>query len=338
MPSRAILALALVFLLGHGGAYACSNPINPELSSSRLRAAGFDRAYVVTGCADAVPAAGLPLIFAFHGGGERLHDADGTGFLDFTGLSAVHAVVVAPVGNVSHNGHSWINAFPWMKPHPDNDIALPAALLSAIRSRSDLPNIDPGRVFALGKSDGAGMAMALACQRPAGLDLAGVALISGAYFGVGAATNFGRDGHAICLPRTPVPTLLMHGTADRVMPYPGQNFVNPKALKGAADYWRSIDPDVTEGSSRTYTADVAAYVAALSTRVFGCSGFVQTEIGPSSVVADGTGCAARFEVITISGGNHVWPGHGRSGPESGRAPNMDFDATARIAAFFALPR
>jgi Tripartite tricarboxylate transporter family receptor/FG-GAP-like repeat len=39
----------------------------------------------------------------------------------------------------------------------------------------------------------------------------------------------------------------------------------------------------------------------------------------------------------IAGGNHVWPGHAMSGPDSGQYPNMDFDATAEIARFFSIP-
>lgn len=275
MITRLDLSLALFFLAGSlgGPAGACSNPINPTLSRSTIQTAQFDREFIVSGCADDVPPDGLPIVFGFHGGGERLHDQSGTGFLDFTDLSALHALVVVPVGNVSNNGHSWINAFPWMKPNPENDLDLPAALLDWIGSRQDLPRTDLERVYVLGKSDGAGMSMALACHRDPRVKLVGMALVSGAYFGLESATNFGLQDHEICLPESPVRMMMIHGTGDQVMHYTGQNFLNTKALEHADDYWKSIDPTARLGTgwlsnfSRTYTADIARYVQTLSSRV-----------------------------------------------------------------------
>ncbi len=339
------MSLALFTLAGPlgGPAGACSNPINPTLSRSTILTAQFDREFIVSGCADDVPPDGLPIVFGFHGGGERLHDQSGSGFLDFTNLSALHALVVAPVGNVSNNGHSWINAFPWMKPNPENDLDLPAALLDWIESRQDLPKANLQRVYVLGKSDGAGMSMALACHRDPRVKLVGVALVSGAYFGLGSATNFGLQDHEICLPESPVRMMMIHGTGDQVMPYGGQNFLNTKALEHADDYWKSIDLTARLGTgwlanfSRTYTADIARYVQTLSNWVFHCAALDERPFGSATTLAVGRACDAPFQVLTVSGGNHVWPGHAKSGPDSGVYPNMDFDATAEIARFFSIP-
>src|SRR5262249_30680366 len=265
MITKLGLSLVLVTLAGllNGPADACSNPINPTLSRSTIDTAAFHREFIVSGCADDVPPDGLPIGFGVHGGGESLHNQSGSGFLDFPNLSALHALVIVPVGNVSNNGHSWINAFPWMKPNPENDLLLPGALIKWIMGQRDLPRANLGRVYALGKSDGAGMSMALACNRDPRVNLVGVALVSGAYFGLESATNFGREDHQICLPESPVRMMMMHGTGDEVMPYPGQHFLNPKALEHADDYWTSIDPTAKLGpprSSRTYTAGIARYV------------------------------------------------------------------------------
>jgi poly(3-hydroxybutyrate) depolymerase len=339
MITKLGLSLALFTLAGllSGPAEACFNPINPTFSRSTIDTVDFHREFIVSGCADDIPRGGLPIIFGFHGGGERLHDESGSGFLDFTNLSALHALVIVPVGNVSNNGHSWINAFPWMKPNPENDLALPAALIDWMAHRRDLPRTNLSRVYVLGKSDGAGMSMALACNRDRRVNLAGVALVSGAYFGLESATNFGRNDHEICLPEFPVPMIVMHGTADEVMRYAGQNFRNAKALEHATDYWTSIDPTAGGGSSSTYTAGIAPYVEALSSEVFHCAGFDESPIGSATTLAVGTGCDAPFQILTIMGGNHVWPGHAMSGPGSGQYPNMDFDATAEIARFFSIP-
>lgn len=334
-------SLALFTLAGllGGRADACSNPINPTLSRSMIHTALFLREFIVSGCADDVPPDGLPIVFGFHGGGERLHDESGSGFLDFTDLSALHALVIVPVGNVSNNGHSWINAFPWMKPQPENDLLLPAALINWIALRPDLPRADLRRVYALGKSDGAGMSMALACHHDPRVNLVGVALVSGAYFGLESATNFGREDHEICLPKFPLRMMMVHGTSDQVMPYSGQNFLNPKALAHADDYWTSIDPTASAAppSSQTYTADIARYVETLLSRVFHCAGFDERPFGSATTLAVGRECDAPFHVLTVRGGNHVWPGHPMSGPDSGQDPNMDFDATAEIARFFSIP-
>lgn len=317
---------------------ACAHPINPALLLSRLETMGLSRDYLIAGCADHVPAEGLPIVFAFHGGGERLHRPNGRGFLDFTALGQLNALVIAPMGQNSHNGRSWLNAFVWMKKNPQNDFDLAGAVINEVKKRTDLPPVNVQRVFALGKSDGAGMAMALACNRPPGLPLRGVALVSGAYFGLQAETNFGATGRAICLPAAPLPMLIIHGTGDRVMPYRGQNFRNPKALKGAHDHWASIDPGVNDRTSQTFTADILRYVEALSALVFHCDGMRSSALGHVSTVAEGTQCTAPFRVITIAGGNHVWPGHAGSGPQSGQPQNMDFDATAEIAGFFGIMR
>ena len=345
MITKLGLSLALFTLAGllGGPADACSNPINPALSRSILDTAQFHREFIVSGCADDIPPDGLPIVFGFHGGGEQLHDKSGSGFLDFTDLSALHALVIAPVGNESNNGHSWINAFPWMKPDPENDLDLPAALIDWIGSQQDLPRADLSRVYALGKSDGAGMSMALACHPDPRVNLVGVALVSGAYFGLESATNFGLEDHEICLPEFPVRMMMMHGTGDQVMPYSGQNFLNPKALAHADDYWTSIDPTARLGGgwllnfSRTYTADIARYVETLSSRVFHCAGLDESPFGSATTLAVGRECDAPFQVLTVSGGNHVWPGHAMSGPDLGQYPNMDFDATAVIARFFSIP-
>jgi hypothetical protein len=194
-------------------------------------------------------------------------------------------------------------------------------------------------VYALGKSDGAGMSMALACHRDSRVNLVGVALVSGAYFGLESATSFGREDHEICLPRFPVRMMMVHGTGDQVMPYSGQNFLNPKALAHADDYWTSIDPTATAAPpySQTYTADIAHYVKTLSSRVFHCAGFDERPFGSATTLAAGLECDAPFHVFTVKGGNHVWPGHAMSGPDSGQYPNMDFDATTEIARFFSIP-
>ena len=313
---------------------SCKQPINQRLNPSTIRVEGNLRNFIVAGCADHLNPKGLPLILAFHGGGQELHNIRGTGFIDYTGLASAPAVVVFPEGNPSRNGHSWINAFPWMKSNPFDDFAFIEQLLVDIQRRKDIPPINLERIFALGKSDGAGFAMSLACKPLKSYHLAGLALVSGAYFGIGSATSWGASSDKICLPIDPTPILMIHGTADSVMPFNGQHFLNPKALAHRDGYWSQIDPEVQGESSNTYTADIPLYAEAIARDPEGCQDSQVKLIHRASIETTWTGCKAPFRTMWVKGGNHVWEGHRNSGPESGTSPNMDFDATIKILEYF----
>lgn len=316
---------------------SCSHPINPELRASKLTYdGGRERLFMITGCADRSGPAGLPVILAFHGGGQSLHNDRGTGFLDYTALRNAPALVVAPEGQVSWNGHTWSNAFPWLKSDPDDDHRMTEALVAQLAMMPEIPPIDRHRIFALGKSDGAGMAISLACRPSAAFELAGIAAVSGAYFGLGSPQRFGIDDGAICLPQDPVPLLLIHGTSDRLMPFTGQKFINPKAIRHAHDYWFARDPDMIEGSGNTYTADLERYAEAMALGPQNCSGFRVERFHTFSKRTLWQGCKANFETIWVDQGDHVWEGHPGSGPGSSLKPNLDFDATREIFVFFGL--
>jgi len=315
---------------------ACQNPINPSMSPTRLKTEIFDRDIYIVGCADSIPEKGLPILFGFHGGGEEVVSEKKNGFLNFTNFANLGAIVISPVGNHSNNGHSWINAFPWMKSNPENDLLLPQAIIKEVKKRTDLPRVDFQRVYATGKSDGSGMAMYLACHLNDDFPLKGVALVSGAYFGLTSVENIGQHASAVCVPKLPLPMLMIHGTKDQVMPYNGQNFINPKAIENAKDYWITKDPTVASGKSQTYTAKIESYSEYLAKEVNKCSVSTPSKLGSYSTVATWSGCSADFKFISVAGGNHVWIGNINSGPDSGKTPNMDFNATEEVAKFFNL--
>jgi polyhydroxybutyrate depolymerase len=317
-----------------GGANACTAPINPKMEASHIKRADLKRDFYLSGCAENAPEKGLPIIFAFHGGGEVIHKKNKSGFLDFTSLAKAGALVVAPVGNHSHNGHSWINAFTWLKENPENDLKLALAIKEDLKSRNDLPKIDFSRVYALGKSDGAGMAMFLACHGSKVISLKAAALVSGAYFGLDSAENFGTGQSQICAPHHPTKMIFIHGTKDQVMPYHGQNFINPKALKHAKDHWILKDESVNPKGSNTYSANVERYTEFLAKKINKCQNKKSSKISEVSELIKWENCAEELTHIRVRGGNHVWTGHKHSGPDSGKAPNMDFDATEKVLSFF----
>lgn len=316
----------------------CKNPINLSLTPTQLVTETFNRPIWIVGCADQIPEKGLPILFGFHGGGEIPVNSEGSGFLNYTSLANLGAIVIAPLGNDSNNGHSWINAFPWMQSNPANDLLLPQQIIQLLKNTPGLPKIDYETVYATGKSDGSGMTMYWACNMASsGVNLKAVVMVSGAYFGLSGVDNIGRNESSICVPKAPIPMLMMHGTEDQVMPYIGQNFINSLAIKFAKDYWITKDPTVAVGKSNTYTAKIETYRDYLAKEVNKCSGSKSSRLGTYSTVETRDGCLADFTSITIDGGNHVWTGHKNSGPDSGITPNMDFNATEQLAKFLKLP-
>jgi poly(3-hydroxybutyrate) depolymerase len=295
------------------------------------------RTYLVAGCLDIAPAAGFPVVLAFHGGGESVHTATDTGLADYSGLSGLSAVVVFITGQTSGNGLSWNSAFPWMvTPTPQDDAALVETILGSLANQVPAgTRLDMTRIYTVGKSDGGGMATGLVCTNAGTFKFTAAASISGAHFGLKSVINFGTSPAQICLPKAAVPVLFVHGTGDTVMPYPGQNFLTAKALQGSKEYWVTIDSAVTTTSSNTYTASIKDYVQAWATQANGCSATpTVSNFSVASTLTSYSGCKAPIAAITISNGEHVWLGHASSGPSSGTAPNMDFDVTPVIAAFF----
>jgi poly(3-hydroxybutyrate) depolymerase len=138
------------------------------------------------------------------------------------------------------------------------------------------------------------------------------------------------------VPKHPIAMMMIHGTKDQVMPYNGQNFINPKAIEHAQDYWITKDPTVASGKSNTYTANIESYSEYLAKEVNKCAVSTPSKLGSYSTVKTWSGCFADFKFVSVAGGNHVWTGHINSGPDSGKTPNMDFNATEEVAKFFNL--
>lgn len=129
-------------------------------------------------------------------------------------------------------------------------------------------NIDPNRVYLVGFSLGASMAERLVCETPE--KFAAVALVSGAYFRA-----------ADCQPATSLPLLAMHGDADSVVPYEGNDQAYGFAEWGVV--WAERN---------------------------GCMGapatFTNSDGQPALVWAE-CGEGAPVSQITVPGGDHEWP-------------------------------
>ncbi|SEF89583.1 polyhydroxybutyrate depolymerase [Thermomonospora echinospora] len=175
---------------------------------------------------DGEPAKALPLVLAMHGGAanaaqmERLSGFDRVA--DREGL-----LVAYPEGFLL----SW-NAGFCCGPAKLADTDDVGFLTKLVRKLTRAGLADPDRVYATGFSNGAGMAYRLACEAPGTFAAVGA---------VSAAMAMRR-----CDPR-PTSVLVMHGTADRNVPYDGggrRDFNDARPfppVSHAVDYWRKVN-------------------------------------------------------------------------------------------------
>lgn len=159
---------------------------------------GVIRSYIVhvpTNCQ-----APAPLVLALHGRG-----GNGAAFESKTGLSTIANESCFNVVYPTAYGGDWDKV---------NDVGFLTAIVAKV-------SYDPKRLYVLGHSEGGGMAEAYACAVQ-----------------VAALADFSHvlsrhDENACKAPATPA--LLVHGTADPVSPYGGQN--GGLSAQGTAQFW-----------------------------------------------------------------------------------------------------
>ncbi len=268
-----------------------------------LVVAGRERSYELDVPAGAAPAAGWPVVLVFHGGGGTA-----AGARTQTRMSALGAregfVAVYPQGSggVAGKLKTW-NAGTccgWAMKHNVDETAFVAALLD------DLPRVvavDARRVYATGISNGGMMAYQVACT------------LAGRIAAIAPVAGEMTMSASECRPARPVSVLVIHGTADRNLPFdggPGARAVEVhevRSVAAALEFWRRNDrcaepPRVEQSGSVTRT------------RQSGCSE------------------GSEVELVAIEGGGHSWPG----GERMARfldPPSTAIDASAEIWRFFA---
>ena len=260
----------------------------------------------------------LPIILLFHGGGEDPWNEKGTGIMNYTEFNNTNSICIALKGQNSNNGHSWQNAFPWLKNNPENDINFVQTVMDRLKSSTFSKHCDFNRIYASGKSDGGGFCFYL--LEYSTIKLKKIATCSSAHFTLDSITNTKYLSNNI----QSVPILAIHGTGDIVMPYNGQHFLNKDAVD-KAEYWKTIDPTL----NNTYTFDIPSlwnYIGNL----FDNKDSINTDISNNSTLKNW----GSVKLITAKNQNHCWMGHENSGPDSDKPSNKDFDATTLICNFF----
>ncbi|MGY0019326.1 alpha/beta hydrolase family esterase [Streptomyces sp. YJ-C3] len=207
-----------------------------------------------------------PLIVAYHGRGNT-----GAGTEAFSRLSTLPAVVAYPdgvVGTGDGDRQAWQGA-PYAAPGVD-DVAFTGDLLDSLEGRLC---VDTRRVYATGKSNGAGFTGLLACRMAD--RFAAVAPVAGAFY-----PGTGED----CAPRRPVPVIDFHGTKDATIPYAGDAERGLPAIPDWVAGWAGRD---------------------------GCARRLPDEVTePDITTSRWTDCADGSEVthVAVTDGGHTWPG------------------------------
>lgn len=170
-----------------------------------------------------------PLVVLLHGYG-----VDGNGqaaYLRMTeAADEAGMLLVAPDGTENARGQRFWNATDACC-GPGSEIDDSAYLADVIAKVSQDHAVDPDRIFVVGHSNGGFMANRMACDHAD--TIAAIVSIEGSTY---------EDASA-CDPSEPVSVLLVHGTADRTIPYDGGK-IGPNAFpsaEGTLDRWVELD-------------------------------------------------------------------------------------------------
>lgn len=176
----------------------CAAQGEDRIETVTMQFDGLERSYDIVAPASSEP---LPVVIAFHGftQSSELHR-------EMTGLGDAALeqgfIAIFPMGSIPAGGtQPYFNLATTDDDSLADDIGLTKAILGDVISEHC---VDETRVYATGWSNGGLFASTLACQIPG--QFAAVASVSGVVL---------RDD----CPDDPVPIIILHGTADTIVPY-----------------------------------------------------------------------------------------------------------------------
>ncbi|WP_326609827.1 alpha/beta hydrolase-fold protein [Streptomyces scopuliridis] len=242
-------------------------PQAPGTSASHtISSGGRDRTYQLHLPAGYAEKRDWPVILAFHGRGNT-----GAGTEEFSKLSTLPAVVVYPdgvIGTGDGDRQAWQGA-PYAAAGVD-DVRFTEDLLDRLESTLCL---DERRVYATGKSNGAGFVSTLLACRMADR-IAAIAPVAAALYPTGEP----------CEPSRPVPVIEFHGTGDVTIPYAGDADRGLPAIQDWLAEWAERNGCASRARDRVTEPDIT--------------------------VARWRGCDRGAEVrhVAVTDGGHTWPG------------------------------
>lgn len=247
------------------------------------------RLYIPASYNSSVPA---PLLFNLHGYGSNNVEQELYG--DFRPISDTAGFIIAhPNGTVDQSGNRFWNTF---GNSSVNDLGFLSAMIDTISASY---NIDSGRIYSTGMSNGGFMSYELACFLSH--RITAIASVTGSMIWLKLQT---------CNPQHPTPVMQIHGTADMTVPYAGNfAFVHIDTL---VKYWVNFNecnpipqviqiPDINPND--------------------GCT-------AEQHIYSEGDHDSS-MELFKVLGGGHSWPG----APVNINITNMDFSASVEIWRF-----
>ena len=279
---REVVSAALVGAILAGCSAGASTPDpspdpTSELTNGRssITVDGVERTFIARAprsAGDEAPA----VLIALHGLGDTA-----AGFENATSLTGAvdtdRVMVVYPDGLPTPDGRQSWNAGSCCNPAnqaPVDDVGFLSALIDTLVTEG----ADPEQIYLAGFSNGGMMAYRAACEL--GETIAGIAVVAGAL----VVDDCSAPGA--------VPLIAVHGTADPVVPYDGEE----------------LSPEVQASLGQVRFPSVAQSVNAWRDRN-GCAADSEPSVSGALTTIRYTECAPGGEitVVSIAGGGHTWP-------------------------------
>lgn len=293
-------AVLLFAIVASAAAAPAQTSPSARTAEGSVRVDGRERTYLIDLPPQYDGRTPLPLVVAFHGGGGNAASTRTQTHMTDAG-SAHGFIVVYPNGSgrLKNRLLTWNTGTccGYARSSNVNEVAFVRSMLDSIQRAY---KIDAKRIYATGLSNGGMMSHLMGCALSD--RFAAIAPVSG-------------ELSMPCAPATPVSVLIIHGTADKNLPYDGGSGERAiarhdvKPVRFAVDSWTGFNR---------------------------CPGKTAVTSTPVLVHTTYGGCAAGtvVELYTIIGGPHAWPMGAKLGAGVDK-PSTALDATKVIWEFFA---
>jgi polyhydroxybutyrate depolymerase len=252
---------------------------------------------------------GAPILLALHGGGGDPAQFAGASGLGEAATARGYAVIF-PAGTSRRGADrllTWNGGYccGYAARAGIDDIGFLKDVIADAAARFGL---DGGAVFVTGMSNGAILAETFAARNPT---------LVRAVAGVAGTMDVTRTRV-----RGPVPALIIHGTADAMVPYGGG-----RGEDGLTDTDFAAVDQVVQAFLAVQPGTLSLTVRRLDAK----------DDGTSVTITDwGKGGSIRLRLVTIEGGAHHWPGGRKARLREGKT--REIDANSEILRFFDLFR
>ncbi len=255
----------------------------------------LQRSYILYVPASYVAGTPAPLVLNFHGYTSNANDqmvyGDFRAIADTAGFLLVH-----PMGTLDGSGNTYWNS-DWGG--TVDDIGFTEALIDSLALSY---NINMGRVYSTGMSNGGFMSYTLACSLSN--RIAAIASVTG---------TMNLNQSLTCNPLHPTPVMEIHGTSDATVPYNGMAG-SMESIANTLTYWVNYNQNDT-GAIVTSVPDINVFDGCIAEHYLYQNGNNGVEV----------------EHYKIISGAHTWPG----APFVLGTTNYDINASLKIWEFFA---